>query len=172
MDTSNYPKSHVLYRGDRKNVTGFLKNETPELRIVSFVGLRSKCYAMDLQQEVDELIHLFSELKNIGFESEEGERKTLTRAKGVKTHVRQKVKFEIYLSSLFDMTEIRATQFNLLSKTHTNMLVKQKKIAFSPFDAKRALTCLIHSTPYGSCFLKYREKTGKCYACEHPDDLF
>jgi len=176
FDTSNYSKSHLMYNPDRKSVTGFLKNETPEMSVKAFVGLRSKCYCIKLVKEIDELIMLLSEFRGIGYEEKE-EREAraeeiISRAKGVKKHARQQMKFDTFLQSLFDLQEVAVKQKSLISKSHLNKLVEQSKVAFSPFDAKRALTCLIHSVPYGSSLLAYRQLTGKCYSCEHPEDLF
>lgn len=186
FDTSNYSVTHPLYNADRKNVTGYLKNETPEMNVVKFVGMRSKCYAMKMEAEMDNLVQQFASLKSVcydftpimsgGKEQEVGRKKhgktEILRAKGVNKHARQNQKYQTYEDSLFSMKEVSLKQRSLQSKSHHNMLIEQNKIAISPFDAKRALTCLIHTVPYGSSLLAYRNITGKCFACEHPEDLF
>lgn len=165
-------------------MTGFLKNETPEKCVVKFCGLRSKCYSMKMEEEVDDLVKQFALLKSVSYDSQlwglkqerkkkEGKKQSeILRAKGVKKYVRDKQKFETYEKSLFSMQEVKLKQASLQSKNHQSMLIEQEKVGISPFDAKRALTCLIHTVPYGSVLLEYRKEKGQCYACAHPEDLF
>lgn len=49
MDFSNYPPDHELYSLDNKSKLGFFKDELCGIKSCKeFIGLRSKCYAMDL----------------------------------------------------------------------------------------------------------------------------
>ena len=46
MDFSNYPPDHELYSKKRENALSYFKNEMPGVDIESFVGLKSKVYAI------------------------------------------------------------------------------------------------------------------------------
>ena len=52
MDYSNYPTDHENYSADNKAKLGFFKDELcGTLKCLEFVGLRSKCYAMNLRDQ-------------------------------------------------------------------------------------------------------------------------
>ena len=46
MDFSNIPAANKMCNATRKNVPGFLKDETPAGDIVECIALKSKCYAL------------------------------------------------------------------------------------------------------------------------------
>lgn len=146
MDTSNYPKDHPLYSGERARVPGLLKNESPDHDLQCCVGVRSKVYALKSEQTFD------------------------SRCKGVKTNVRKKIPFEEFKETVVGSPRAyQVTQHLIQAKNHVNRLVKVTKTAMTSFDDKRSLApCGIHSYPYNSKLIQYTEEQGKCFYCANP----
>lgn len=153
MDFSNYPINHSLHNITRKNQLGFIKNEVPSSEITAFVGLKAKTYAFKTKDSssADEEMH--------------------SRAKGVKKIYKKTIPFESYLDCIQKVCQKSVKQITMQSKNHLNMLTESNRVAFNSFDDKRYLLCAIHSTPYGSMYMKKMKETNKCYFCEHPDIL-
>jgi hypothetical protein len=145
MDYSNYPVSHKFFNTSNKAIPGFFKDELAGKYTCSeFIGLKSKCYAMDL---VD-----ISTKKHT-------EKKT---CKGLgRLAIQNRLKFKHYKDSLqhgipkrFDFQTIRS------KRQHISTIRMNKKI-ITHFDSKRWLySCGIHSDPYGKCNL-----TSSCPKC-------
>lgn len=148
MDFSNYPDGHPL-RDDRvKNLTGYLKNETPGFTIKEVVAVRSKTYCIVTEKDQS------------------------NRCKGVKENVKNQIKVEDYRKCVEGLHAHTITQHSIQSKTHVNRLIEQVKLAFSSFDDKRHLMCSIHSVPYGSRLIREADETSeKCYFCANPSLL-
>jgi len=145
MDFSNYPEDHPLHDSCVKNLTGFLKNETPGQEITEVVGVRSKTYAIKMQDE-----------------------SVSTRCKGVKRAAKENIMFDSYKKCVTEVAQQNVTQYCIQSKNHINRLLRCKKVAFSSFDDKRYLLCGIHSVPYGSCLIEKSKTLGGCYFCLYP----
>lgn len=146
MDFSNYHSSHKLYDSSKKGALGLLKNEMAQKgRIKRFVGLKSKVYSFQCEDEVTE-----------------------NRCKGIKKVVRKNIPFSKYLECIKYMKKHHVTQHSINSKLHLNKLIKSNKLAFSSHDSKRFLLCSIHSVPYGSFLIDYYKKRKKCLFCENP----
>ena len=115
FDLSNYPTDHPLYDATNKRVPGKLKDEFPNARILSFVGLRSKCYA---------------------FTTEDG--KCTKKAKGVsKAVVKKSLHFDDYERCLLQDEDVYREVTQLRSINQTIFTVKQTKLALSNRDDKR-----------------------------------
>ena len=139
MDTSNYPPSHPLYSRDKEKALGFLKDEVPNKKILSFVGLKSKTYAIQVEGG-----------------------KTEVKAKGIPHHAKKKIPMEAMRQCLYKVSSF-SSQFNTLrAKDHVNSLVQSSRIAFSSFDDKRYALCTQHSVPYGSVLIP---TDGSNYCC-------
>ena len=117
MDFSYLDPSDPLYDASRKNVVGFLKNESPD-EITAFVGLKAKTYAFCTQTS-----------------------KVESRCKGVKKSVKRDLKFDDFLQCIENKKVKHVTQHTLNSKDHINRLLKAEKIAFSSFDDKKNGMC-------------------------------
>jgi len=128
LDTSNFPKDHLLYDSSKKSVLGHMKNEIPPPdRIVNYCAVRPKSYCLVTALD-----------------------KVSKRAKGVKQAYQRRIKFEDYESVINDIKIFEVNQYNFLSKDHRLRLVEQRKTAFSTAEDKR----LTINYPLFSCKLK------------------
>ena len=114
-DFSNYPKNHPLYNAARAKQVGLLKNELPNKKIETFVGLKSKTYAIRVE----------------GASSDE------IKAKGVPKSVRNSLKGEHMLECLKQVKRHSVTYQALRSRKHVMELIRSDRVAFSSFDDKR-----------------------------------
>ena len=149
FDTSNYPDDHALRNDSKKNLTGYLKNEVPGKDILEVCAVRAKTYSIRTEDSLS------------------------NRCKGVKMSVRNTISIDDYRKCVSrQLAQHEITQHAIQSRSHQNLLVEQKRLAFSSFDDKRFLLCCgKHSVPYGSCLIQYCAATGKCYFCENPSIL-
>lgn len=148
MDFSNYKPTNENFDVSKKAQLGYFKDELGgELKCVEFIGLRSKCYAMNLKnKKTNETI----------------EKKT---CKGLaRVAIKNRLRFRHYKNCLkkyktfrFDFSTIRSQKQNVYT-------IRQKKKALSYFDSKRWLfNCGIHSCPFGSKLIKkYYDKCPTC----------
>ena len=139
MDFSNYPHDHEEFSEANKAQLGFFKNELGgDKKCIHFVGLRPKCYSLNLVQT------------KTGEKSEKKVCKGLGRAA-----IRNRLQFKQYKECLRRGKIIRHEFASIRSKKHKVSTIIQKKKALSHFDCKRWLfDCGIHSVPYGSKFIK------------------
>lgn len=138
LDTSNFDTDHPLYSIANKSKLGFFKSETGSKKIARFIGLRSKCYAFEVENA-----------------------KAQTKCKGIVKSFRRKIPISAYEKCLKEIQSHTTTQYILRSKTHEIQLAKQKKLCFSSYDDKLfMLPCGIHTLPYGS-----HEITTNLFAC-------
>lgn len=130
FDFSNFPKSHSLFNDSNKRVPGCFKDETKGRIIKSFVGLKSKMYAILMDD---------TSLPEIKV------------AKGVKKAVINKdLTFDQYQNCLVSNKVQENEYVNLRSVKHSVFTSCQSKISLSSFDDKRwILEDGIHSLPYG-----------------------
>ena len=132
LDFSNYPKNHPLYNDRCRNQLGFWKDETKGKKIIEFVGLSSKTYAMRV-------------------ECDEGLEEQNSKCKGVRRGFRKKIPFETFKKCVTNISAHKVSQYGIQSKSHKIYTIKSEKICFTSFDDKRFIfPCGIHSVPYGS----------------------
>ena len=149
MDYSNYPQDHPLYNPINKAKLGFFKDELAGKFICNeFIGLKSKCYSMDLRSALDGSLVEKKVCKGLG-----------------KVAIQNRLKFDHYKRSLF-LGETKRLDFcNIRSKSHTVSSVRINKRAITHFDGKRWIfNCGIHSEPYGSKFIKTKTSL-RCPKC-------
>lgn len=118
FDTSDYVKNnpYEIERLNKKKV-GLMKDECNGKVMIEFVGLRSKMYSVNIQDD-----------------------KLIKKAKGVKTSVvKTTIELEDYIECLHDNVIKSREQKNIRSKLHIVTTEKQHKIALSPHDEKRCL---------------------------------
>ena len=71
-------------------------------------------------------------------------------AKGVKRSAQRELVHQTFRDTLFTGKTMRVYNYNIVSKGHTNMTLKQNKLALSPFDSKRFLLFdEISTVPFG-----------------------
>ena len=129
LDTSDYPREHMLYSDKNKKVPGFMKDETNGVLIKSFCGLRSKMYSL-----------LTTETKM-----------SKLTAKGVKRgFVKKHVRHEMYLKTLKDRTCTYANFINFRSRSHKIETIKINRVCLSAYDDKRCV-----NNVDGVCTLAY-----------------
>lgn len=135
LDTSNYPKDHILYSDKNKKVIGKFKDESPNDPIVRFCGIRSKMYSYVTRSMYK---------KNVG--------------KGVPKKSLKKINFDDYKNSLFNAKEYY-TQFQQISSHNHSISIKSlEKKSLSPFDDKRyLLSDKISTLAYGHHRIKELE---------------
>ena len=140
MDYSNYDQSHPKFSASRKNALGYFKDELQGKKLLEYVGIRSKCYA--LRMEGDELI---------------------TKAKSVREGYKAKIPFSLFKKCINEINRVSLTQYHITSKNHNVKTTKVKKVALSSMDDKRYLrNCGVHSFAFGSSQI---EEDGECYQC-------
>ena len=114
MDLSNYPLDHPLFDPSNKKVPGKMKNEYPDQQIKKFIGLRSKCYCLEVEEDEEK------------------------RAKGVKKSV---IKKELSLQDYENCLEKQEAVYRditlLRSQKQTIYTIQQRKLALSSLDDKR-----------------------------------
>jgi len=117
-DTSDYPPTHVCYSQKNCKVLGKFKDETNGTPAISFTGLRSKMYAILLNEKGDQ--------KNT--------------AKGIKrSHVKKNFTYESYRECLEKETAKNTSFYNITSKNHNLSTTLIKKRGLCAYDDKRYL---------------------------------
>lgn len=118
-DTSDFPEPNVYnIPHHNKKVPGKFKDELNGRILSEFVGLRSKMYAIRVDNEDQ-----------------------IKKAKGVKKYVlNKKISFADYLGCIQENCTIIKSQNTFQSKKHSVFSVSQKKIVLSPMDNKRYIT--------------------------------
>lgn len=115
LDLSNYPTKHPNYSNRNKKVIGKFKDEAAGKIITAFVGLRSKMYAIRLDDD-----HI------------------LKKAKGVKKSVLKKtITFDDYVACLITNSPIRNEMPMFRSTKHDVFTIEQNKVSLCPLDNKR-----------------------------------
>ena len=110
FDFSGYPKDSVYYDGLNKKVLGKMKDKLNAVRIVEFVGLKSKMYSLISSGN-----------------------KEVSKAKGVNKKLRHKE----YVDVLFNKKVVRHKMKRILGKVHEIGTYDLNKISLSCFDDKR-----------------------------------
>ena len=154
MDYSNYDEKHEKFSMENKAKLGYFKDELCGKFICDeFVGLRSKCYALKLE------------------DSDTYEKKEKKVCKGVgRTAIKNRMKFDQYKNCIFKNETVRHEFHGIRSHNHNIKTVLIRKKALNFLDTKRWLfDCGIHSVPYGSIVIK--KTYNKCPRCEKSFDL-
>lgn len=139
MDFSNFNPTHENFSEDNKSQLGFFKNELGgKYKCLEFVGLRAKCYSLNLMNTKDESLSEKKTCKGLG-----------------RVAIQNKLKFKHYKDSLFNRKVFRFDYNSIRSVKQNVRTVRLKKKALSHFDSKRWLfDCGIHSVPYGSYIIE------------------
>ena len=140
MDYSNYPEDHPMFDKQHKAELGRFKNEFGgKHKCIEFVGLRAKCYALNLKDEKTKEISSKKVCKGLG-----------------RVAIKNRLKFEQYKKCLFK-GKIKRHHFSTIrSSKHKITTVRQRKKALSHFDCKKFLfSCGLHNLPYGDYRIKH-----------------
>lgn len=114
FDTSDYPSNNQFHFPQvNKKKLGFFKDENNGKILTEFVGLRSKMYAMSVED------------------------RTITKAKGVNRSVTKKLNVSDYKSCLFNKKIQLAEMYRFRSIKHIIFTQKNNKICLSYNDTKR-----------------------------------
>lgn len=146
LDFSNYDSTHCYHTKKKANKLGYWKDELKGEKMIEYVGLRSKCYAIRIKNK---------QHKNLK-----------STCKGVRKGVKKNIPFRKFKKCIQKVKKQEITQFNIRSRSHQVNTMKMQKVGFTSFDDKRYLMkCGIHSVPYGSCVIKQCEKKNICPFC-------
>ena len=151
FDFSKYPQDHVLYDNSKANHLFYFKDELcGKAAITHFVGLRPKCYSMQIKNYND---------KNT---------KTKKVCKVIRrTAIKNQLSFSDYQKCLNSQCIIYKSFKNLGSKNHRISTKFIRKIALSAIDTKRyTLNCGKHTLALGNCMIKKCQNAGTCYICK------
>ena len=114
FDNSDYPESSPFFDNTNKKVIGKFKDESPEIPIVEFVGLRSKMYSY-----------------------KKDNKKEGSRAKGIKESVKeQQFRHENYKDVLFHKKQMHHTMRTIKNENHQLGSYVFNKTSLSCFDDK------------------------------------
>lgn len=146
MDFSNYSSDHPLFSNENKSKLGYFKDELQgKLVCTEFVGLRAKCYALNLKNDTKVI------------------EKKICKGLG-RIAIKNRLRFNHYKRCLFNGKTKRFNFHSIRSKKHNISTVRINKKALSHFDSKRWIfDCGIHSVPYGSYVIK--NQFNKCNIC-------
>ena len=148
MDYSNYPPTHPNFSNEKKAKLGCFKDELGgTVRCKEFIGLRSKCYALKLEDKTGSKKFDKKVCKGIG-----------------RIAVQNRLRFQDYKKCLFQSKIVKKTFHSIRSQKHVLKTVLIQKRALSFTDTKRWLfECGIHSVPYGSRLIKiFNEVCPRC----------
>ena len=151
FDFSKYPKNHPLYDDSKANHLFYFKDELcGKAAITRFIGLRPKCYSMQIQNYNDD--------------------DTITKkvCKGIKrTAIKKQLSFADYKECLNKQHTIYKSFRNLGSKNHVISTKFVRKIALSAIDTKRyTLNCGKHTLALGNYKINKCKIAGTCNKCQ------
>ncbi|CAH1646013.1 unnamed protein product [Spodoptera littoralis] len=116
FDTSDYPENNIYgYPKINKKKLGFFKDENNGKVLKEFVGLRSKMYALEIED------------------------KFIAKTKGVNKSVTKKMNMENYKSCLFNKNVLYCSMLRFKSIKHTIFTQKINKTSLSYNDTKRCI---------------------------------
>ena len=131
MDFSNLHPEHPLYSVSRSKVPGYLKDETPNSRILECVAPKSKCYALRIKDDSTGTVI------------------TDKKCKGVSRVRVKRLDINSYRKCITTMTVVKASMARMHVRDHRIQTILQQKVCMSSFDDKRFLKdCGRHSYPY------------------------
>ena len=125
LDSSNYPKDHVLYSTANKARLGCFKDETGGCQIQDMVLLKPKMYSINLGNT------------------------NINRAKGITKAVVKRWPHSEYQAVLDTIRETQADMTTIQSKNHTVFTKKFKKRGLSAWEDKRCWLDIDTSLPHG-----------------------
>lgn len=137
FDTFSYPKPNDFnIEPENNKIPGPFKDELKGQIMTEFVGLRAKCYAINVLNDNRAL----EELKN----KNKKPRKTfkIKKSKGIKMSVvKRKIKFSDYTDCIFKkkIEPFKRKQNIFRSIKHKIYSIQQEKVALNPADDKRYL---------------------------------
>lgn len=116
FDTSDYPVNNIFnFPNINKKKIGFFKDENNGRIFKEFVGLRSKMYAIQVENQV------------------------IAKAKGVNKSVTKKMKIDDYRSCLLNKSVQLAEMYRFRSIKHVVFTQKINKVSLSDNDTKRCI---------------------------------
>lgn len=151
MDFSNFSPEHKNFDEKNKAQLGYFKNELGgKYECLEFIGLRAKCYSLNLIDVKNKTTLEKKTCKGLG-----------------RIAIQNKLRFKHYKDCLFNKKIYRFSYNSIRSVKQNVSTVRLKKKALSHFDSKRWLfDCGIHSVPYGSYIINdFYNKCPKCLNC-------
>jgi hypothetical protein len=148
MDYSNYDSGHPLFNSTNKAKLGYFKDELcGKFTCTEFVGLRSKCYSMKLEDSTSQEVKEKKVCKGVG-----------------RTAIKNRMHFEQFKNCLMKNEVVRHEFHGIRSHNHNIRTVMIRKKSLNFFDSKRWIfDCGIHSVPFGSYLIqKYYNKCPRC----------
>jgi Zn/Cd-binding protein ZinT len=139
MDFSNYEPNHPKFNTTNKAALGYFKDELcGSKKILEFIGLRPKCYSLNLEDKITSSISEKKICKGLG-----------------RTAIQKRLRFQQYKDCL-EKKEIKRHDFATIRSTkHKVATIRQRKKVLTHFESKRFwYDCGIHSEPYGSYLIK------------------
>ena len=115
FDMSEYDKSNPIYDATNKKVIGKFKDETPSGTIKEFIGVRSKCYALETEDN-----HITKKLKGI-----------------TKCVVKKSINLDDYRKCVLENVDLYRDVNSIRTKGLTNYSMTQTKLALRNSDDKR-----------------------------------
>ena len=151
MDFSNYPEDDPLFSPDRRNLTGYFKDETGNICEYSvIISLAPKLYRISTQP-----IH-----HSAG--SNEG---GIVKCRGIPSRVSQTFSEEDFRKCLFENQQIHKDYNEIRSNNMVLTTHQVNRLALTNVENKRFWLCAIHSLAYGSALIK-TIKNGECLFCK------
>jgi hypothetical protein len=145
MDFSNYPRDHPLFSDERKAIPGYFKDENGGNFLKEVVGLKAKCYAMDIE------------------DWKSTSHSTSVVCKGVGKVGRNNLTLDMYKECLESFKSLKAVTYNIQAFNHRVFTQRIKKVALSTLDDKRfLLDCGKHTLPHGH----YQTSQFVCPTCK------
>jgi hypothetical protein len=155
MDYSNYSPDHPRHSNRHKNDLNFWKNESKGNKIIAASAVRSKVYSL---RSLISRYNVCPKMKKV---------ENQNKCKGTKKNVCKQIPFEYFKNCALGISQVKATQFSIVSKSHSVSLKSLKRVCFNSFDDKMSMstycTKRVHSFPYGSKLLLLNY----CYLCKH-----
>ena len=139
LDYERAPANFVIHTQGTHKVPGLWADEVQHRKILEFVGLRAKTYA--LRFEDDKFL-----LKNKG-----------VRSVSTVMETNKLIDFDDYKRCLFNNVPLYVQEYHIRSRQHTLYTVKQNKLALISEDRKRkVLPDKIRTLPHGYSGVKYQ----------------
>ena len=157
LDTSNYPEDSKLHTREREKQLFYFKNESPNDRIICFVGLRPKSYSIVTESTLKQLIERWTSvyLERNGDSSDRSNlyshlQGVQIRNKGVAKSVGAELGLIPLLATLMTSCYISCEYGKFQTISGIPHLIKLTKVCLSALDNKvNVYTCGIHSQPWG-----------------------
>ena len=148
FDRSTYPKDHFLHSDSRKQQLGIFKDIHAGDIITEVVALRSKMYAVRMQNDRENL-----------------------KAKGLKRHLVKDLTVDSYRRCLMEC-ETTHHRFKQIRRFKHHIVTQVSgKVGLSPYEDKRyVLPCGVHTLAYGH--FRIKDETNPPPTCKLCDGVF